>query len=319
MKEKIRPLVSVIVPNYNYSRYLAERIQSILNQTFQDFELILLDDASTDNSVDILRQWENHPKVTGLYVNEKNSGSAFAQWDKGVSMAGGKYIWIAEADDLASADFLERMVDALENHPDASVALSMSELIDSDGRPSTHPPYEDFEEDKSVRSFEGKEYLLKSLIFKNTVYNASMVVFRKDCYLRENDGTQLRMRSSGDWYLWARMLRNAKAIEIREKLNYFRLHQASTSKECAKTDLPLYESVIVRIAIARDNKDLRANKTMRRFLYCALRDFRKKTNAQWDALGSIPASGVAAMIAAAGLHNRDYVKLWVQKHLLKRF
>ena len=73
------PNVSVIVPNYNHEQYLQQRIESIVNQTYQDFELILLDDFSTDNSRDILNLYRNHPKVSKIVFNEKNSGSPFKQ------------------------------------------------------------------------------------------------------------------------------------------------------------------------------------------------------------------------------------------------
>ena len=84
------PKVSVIVPNYNYGRYLTERIESILAQTYQNFELILLDDASSDSSIDILRQYQDHPKVSHCLVNEQNSGSPFPQWQKGIDLAQGE-------------------------------------------------------------------------------------------------------------------------------------------------------------------------------------------------------------------------------------
>lgn len=76
------PTVSVIVPNYCHAPYLEQRIESILQQTFQDFELILLDDCSTDGSREILERYRNHPKVSGIFYNERNSGSPFKQWKK---------------------------------------------------------------------------------------------------------------------------------------------------------------------------------------------------------------------------------------------
>ncbi|TAE04306.1 MAG: glycosyltransferase family 2 protein, partial [Bacteroidetes bacterium] len=88
------PLISVIVPNYNHAPYLLERIESILSQSFQDFELILLDDFSTDQSKEVLKKYQNHEKVSHLLLNEKNSGSTFKQWNKGISLAKGKYIWL---------------------------------------------------------------------------------------------------------------------------------------------------------------------------------------------------------------------------------
>ena len=96
-----KPKLSVIVPNYNYARFLNARIGSILNQSFQDFELILLDDCSTDNSREVLECYRNNPHVSHIVFNEQNSGSPFIQWMKGIELARGEYIWIAEADDLA--------------------------------------------------------------------------------------------------------------------------------------------------------------------------------------------------------------------------
>lgn len=81
------PKVSVIVPNYNHSAFLKERIDTILQQTYQDFELIILDDCSTDNSVSIIESYRNNEHVTHIVLNEQNSGSTFLQWDKGVSLA----------------------------------------------------------------------------------------------------------------------------------------------------------------------------------------------------------------------------------------
>jgi glycosyltransferase involved in cell wall biosynthesis len=91
----------IIIPNYNYSQFLEERIESVLNQTYQDFEIILLDDSFTDNSLEILSRYESHPKVSHFEINQQNSGSVFKQWVKGIKLAKGKYIWIAEIDDVS--------------------------------------------------------------------------------------------------------------------------------------------------------------------------------------------------------------------------
>ena len=83
------PTVSVIVPNYCHAPYLEQRIESILQQTFQDFELILLDDCSTDGSREILERYRNHPKVSGIFYNERNSGSPFQKTGRGKVVAFG--------------------------------------------------------------------------------------------------------------------------------------------------------------------------------------------------------------------------------------
>ena len=105
MSETVK--VSVIIPNYNHKDYLRQRIESVLNQTFRDFEVIILDDASTDGSKDILEQYANHNKVTQHIFNYVNSGSVFKQWIKGIQLAKGDYVWIAESDDFADVHFLE--------------------------------------------------------------------------------------------------------------------------------------------------------------------------------------------------------------------
>jgi glycosyltransferase involved in cell wall biosynthesis len=88
--------VSVVVPNYNHARFLRKRVDSILGQTFQDFELILLDDCSTDDSRSVLSKYADDPRVR-IEFNEVNSGSTFKQWNKGVWLAHGEYVWIAES------------------------------------------------------------------------------------------------------------------------------------------------------------------------------------------------------------------------------
>ena len=103
-------LVSIIVPNYNHALYLRERLDSIFSQTFQDFEVILLDDNSSDSSIEVLKEYAAHPKVSHFIVNATNSGSPFIQWEKGLSLSKGKYIWIAESDDSCEITFLEKLL-----------------------------------------------------------------------------------------------------------------------------------------------------------------------------------------------------------------
>ncbi|MDR1783951.1 MAG: glycosyltransferase, partial [Dysgonamonadaceae bacterium] len=108
MKKKDQTVVkvSVILPNYNHARFLEQRIQSIVDQTFQEFELIILDDCSTDDSRGIIENYRDNPKVSQIIYNEQNSGSTFKQWIKGINAAKGEYIWLAESDDWAENDFL---------------------------------------------------------------------------------------------------------------------------------------------------------------------------------------------------------------------
>ena len=87
------PIVSIIVPNYNYARFLDIRMGLFSTRHSRDFEIILLDDHSTDNSVEIIEKYRNNPKVSYIDINKENSGSPFRQWKKGIEYARGKYIY----------------------------------------------------------------------------------------------------------------------------------------------------------------------------------------------------------------------------------
>lgn len=95
-------LVSVIVPNYNHAQYLDIRLKSILAQTYTDFEIIILDDNSIDNSKEIIKRYEKDVHISHIICNKTNSGSPFIQWNRGFQYAKGDLIWIAESDDCCS-------------------------------------------------------------------------------------------------------------------------------------------------------------------------------------------------------------------------
>lgn len=225
------PLVSVIVPNYNYAKYLNARIDSILNQTFQDFELILLDDCSTDNSREIIETYRNNAHVKHIVFNEKNTGSPFVQWQKGISLAQGKYVWIAEADDLAHQNFLETCVRLCESGSDVSICFTGSKLIDSNDkilkkdvnhwgrRPS-----------KKYARFDGKHYAQRNLYWKNYIINGSGVIFSREKAINVSPEFT-KMRYCGDYLFWFEMSLKGEVIEIYDTLNYFRQHaQKATAR-----------------------------------------------------------------------------------------
>jgi glycosyltransferase involved in cell wall biosynthesis len=85
---------SIIIPNYNHGKFLHQRINSILCQTYQNFELIILDDASTDNSLEIIENFKDHPGISHIIYNKTNSGSPFKQWVQGIILAKNNWIWM---------------------------------------------------------------------------------------------------------------------------------------------------------------------------------------------------------------------------------
>ncbi|HTU33377.1 MAG TPA: glycosyltransferase [Candidatus Acidoferrum sp.] len=229
------PTVSVIVPNYNHAPFLRQRIETILGQTYQDFELILLDDCSTDNSREILKKYADDARLAAparvrVEFNEKNSGSPFKQWNKGVRMARGKYVWIAESDDYSDARFLERLVPILENDADVQFAYCRSQQVIGNGKIlgllGTFVPGVDNARWNADFCVDGEEELRRSMVYGCIVENASAVVIRKAAY-EQAGGADESFRICGDWKLWCTLMLAGKMAYVAEPLNYFRFHEGA--------------------------------------------------------------------------------------------
>jgi glycosyltransferase involved in cell wall biosynthesis len=225
----LMPKVSVIVPNYDHARFLSKRIESILRQSYQDFELILLDDCSTDDSRAILSQYAGDERVR-LEFNATNSGSPFKQWNKGVALARGEYVWIAESDDYADERLLECLVRLLEIDPGVAFAYCRSwritERDQHDGFADFYFTYLDASRWATSYCVDGHDECKNYSLFHNTVPNASGVVFRKAIYDLVG-GADENFRLCGDWKLWAAMALTGRVAYSAEPLNFFRFHEAS--------------------------------------------------------------------------------------------
>ena len=231
------PTVSVIVPNYNYARYIRERLESIEQQTAPIYELIVLDDASTDDSVDIIREFLAECSIPAqLVVNEDNSGSVFKQWQRGVELARGDFVWIAEADDLADNEFLEEVLLAFS---DSSVVMSYSQSrqMDSDGKVLCEHYLDyvsDIDRDRWTKPYvsSGREEISKALFIKNTIPNVSGVVFRRESLRKVllDAGKEIfSYRNAGDWVVYLRLLERGAIAYSPRALNSHRRHQSSVT------------------------------------------------------------------------------------------
>jgi glycosyltransferase involved in cell wall biosynthesis len=216
-----KTVVSVVIPNYNHAKYLKQRIDSVLNQTYQHFEVIILDDRSTDNSVQVIEAYRNHPKVSHIIVNEKNSGSPFLQWEKGIALSKGDWIWVAESDDWCEPVFLEELITKVNDG--ISFAFCQTIVINQDEKRilQTNWPYEE-------ELINGGDFIRRYLIGGGYIVNASMCIFRKK-YFREVLHDFTRYKFIGDWVLWHRMAILGKALVSGKQLNYFRKHDADVS------------------------------------------------------------------------------------------
>ena len=221
------PLVSVIIPNYNHQEYLNQRIDSILNQSFQDFEIILLDDKSTDNSLDILKSYAKHEKVSHLIINEKNSGSPFKQWFKGINLAKGKYIWIAESDDYSSPLFLEKTVKKLKSElrPDI-VFVGTTNVNSANENIGNTTRIERKHNSLLSKNFfmKGKNLLFYFIPDYCIIRNVSSSIFKKEI-IERIPKTILNFYVIGDFYFWTKLcLQKNSFMYLSEKLNFMRNH-----------------------------------------------------------------------------------------------
>ncbi|MBI1316632.1 glycosyltransferase [bacterium] len=254
------PAVSVIVPNYNHRPFLEERLESILAQDFQDFELILLDDASTDGSQDLLEAYATRDARIRTEFNTHNSGSPFAQWNKGVAMARAPLVWMAESDDACAPGLLGANVAMMHSDPEVVLAFHQSVLVDAHGTPirNFNENYQFvFHTDRWEHAFvaEGSEEVRNYLLLHNTIPNASAALFRKSAY-EACGGAPTDMRLNGDWLLYARLLRQGKIAYRPEPLNYFRKHdqtQRHRARERPDTFLEIFR--IVDDIVAHENPE----------------------------------------------------------------
>jgi glycosyltransferase involved in cell wall biosynthesis len=232
------PTVSAIVPNYNYARYLKDRLETVTNQTLPLYELIVLDDCSTDDSQQVIQNFLSQCDLPWrLELNETNSGSVFRQWRKGVELAKGKYVWIAEADDTCKPQFLQRVVSRMQE-AGAILGFADSWQIDEDGKHlgDSYKPYVNEEAPGAFDQYfvmEGREFLTRHLGIKNIILNVSGVVFRRDALLAALDrvGDELyEYKVAGDWRLYIDLCAtNLKVVFEAEPLNGHRRHQSSVT------------------------------------------------------------------------------------------
>lgn len=238
------PKVSVIIPNYNYGRFLEKRIQSVLDQTYQDFEVIYLDDMSTDDSEQVLAKFLDDKRLRTSY-NQVNSGSPFKQWNKGMREAQGEYVWIAEADDYADEHLLAELVDKLDNNPSVGIAYCQSWEVDENDHilSSLERWTADLDEQRWKHDFvnDGKDECSQYLIIKNTIPNASAILLRRSVYEKVG-GADETMRVAGDWMLWAKILLNSDVAFVAKSLNYYRTHTNNVRKKTLKNGLIIEES-----------------------------------------------------------------------------
>ncbi|MEM9255500.1 MAG: glycosyltransferase [Pseudomonadota bacterium] len=248
-----RPLISVIVPNYNHANYLRMRLDSIYSQTYEHIEVLLLDDASTDDSASILTEYrDRYPNKTTLLLSEHNSGGVFHQWVKGLKAATGDIVWIAESDDWCNDDFLSALVPFFENEG-VQIAYGRTVFMDGDGDReiwSIDEYLHDMESDRWQGEFleTGQRLVADAFAVKNIIPNVSSALIRNPSELELlTDESWKAMGTCGDWVFYLHALRGGLLAYSPHVCNYYRQHGRNTSVQSHTGD-PFY-SEHERVAI----------------------------------------------------------------------
>lgn len=233
-------MVSIIVPNYNYAAFLPERMNSILSQEYGDYEIILLDDASTDTSREVMETYRNHPRVKAIVFNEENSGSPFLQWKKGLALAEGEFVWIAESDDSCTPDFLETAMRAFAACPQTVLWFCASLKTDAQGHPSgLHPNLQG----ETAYRLDGRDFVRTKMRKKNRVVNASSAVFRREAALRVQNGWD-ELGGYGDYMFWIGLAGYGKVEYCPQEMNFFRFHDTNRTAEMVASAKGVRETLI---------------------------------------------------------------------------
>jgi glycosyltransferase involved in cell wall biosynthesis len=211
------PLVSVVMPVYNSQRFLAEAIECILNQTFTDFEFLIIDDGSTDTSSDILATYAKRDERIRIYTHTKNLGIAEAR-NLGLKLAKGKYVATMDSDDLVLPERLQLQVAYMESHPDTGVLGAGAYIIDEKGKrrgvldyPSSHP------------------IIIHGLCFYDPINNP-VVMVRREVVLSVG-GYNPEFPPTEDYDLWVRLSSVTFLANLPERLLFLRKHGSNTTSE----------------------------------------------------------------------------------------
>ncbi len=243
------PKVSVITPNYNHAKYLPQRIESILTQTFQDFDLLILDNASADNSREVIESYTKHEKVRAIF-NSENNGSPYKQWKLGLAETKSEYVWIAESDDYADPKLLETLVERLDRHPNVGLAVCQSLAVDEENKLIgnfngllEHRDHSTHWREDYVNS--GQEECKNYMFWHGTIPNASAVLWRREV-LERAGGVPTDLQLSGDWMAYINVLHLSDIAFVSTPLNYFRQHLANVRSKAKREGTATRDALVVQ-------------------------------------------------------------------------
>lgn len=213
--------ISIITASYNYENYIKETVQSVLSQTYNDWEMIIVDDCSTDNSVNVIKSY-NDERIK-LFVNEKNLGLK-ETLKRGIKEASSDWIVFLESDDVLAPDYLAKKVEIAQKYNDINLIFNDCEFFGDEERVKA------FEQAlKKTRSLLQNQSYPKKMLYdfyqSNKIFTFSSVMAKRSHLLKVNFNPKLDYLI--DWHLWIQLSSLGKFYYLPEKLTKWRLHKNS--------------------------------------------------------------------------------------------
>lgn len=225
------PLLSILLPTLNARRFLEERINSILNQTFQDWELIIIDSHSTDGTWEFLNRISSSRPIFRYQIPK----GLYQAWNFGISKARGTYVYIATADDTMKPDCLEKMTAALEAHPECGICDTMLQLLDADGKEIDESSdqfvahYWHFDFPRNSVHIRKKPHDFFLHLGGKTVYTSITQILIRKSLFEKTGPFPVNFGRSADFQWGMRAALNTDVIYLPQQLASWRIHSEQTT------------------------------------------------------------------------------------------
>lgn len=223
------PKVSILMPVYNAEQYLPQALDSIVSQSFEDWELILINDGSTDGSESIIMDYDDE-RI--FYIKNPVNLKLIKTLNKGIDYCGGQYIARMDADDICHPDRLKRQVEFLDSHPQVLMCGTAAEVIDNRGKQTGN-----------IHNLTSDDYLQINLMFSPSFIHPSMMIRTE--VLKENKYDEA-YKHVEDYDLWCRMARLGKVANIDDELLRYRWHDSNVSVLNSEVQRELKDELIKR-------------------------------------------------------------------------